>query len=425
MSDDLGAPGAAPRALLLGAGLVLLAAALLYNELVLAPLAREAFTPLTRSKIRAVELGFGLAGAVLIVLSEGVRRSRRLAGWLSGRVPSIGLLVLAGLLPILLLDFGLRPFVDPKTSVFVEDPELGWRMRPDAVGEWGGVEVRVNRRGLRGPAVEDRKPPGVRRLLFLGDSVTFGFGVAEVDEVFPSRVGRSLEEALGKSVEVVNAGVGGYSPWQELAFLEREGLRYAPDLVVIGFVLNDVTEKLALVRYGGSERGWQLARTARSRLDHWLSRSALATAAREGFAVLRFGRDVRLGAQAAEMGAVRRLVTDPASFERAWRITLDNVRRIVLNARERGIPSLLVIFPYAFQLEAPGELSGPQRRLVGFANGLGVPAVDLLPTLAALGAEAAFLDGSHLSVEGHARVGEVIADRILEESLFGKARSGE
>jgi len=425
MSDDLGAPGAAPRALLLGAGLVLLAAALLYNEHVLAPLAREAFTPLTRSKIRAVELGFGLAGAVLIVLSEGVRRSRRLAGWLSGRLPSIGLLVLAGLLPILLLDFGLRPFVDPKTSVFVEDPELGWRMRPDAVGEWGGVEVRVNRRGLRGPAVEDRKPPGVRRLLFLGDSVTFGFGVAEVDEVFPSRVGRSLEEALGKNVEVVNAGVGGYSPWQELAFLEREGLRYAPDLVVIGFVLNDVTEKLALVRYGGSERGWQLARTARSRLDHWLSRSALATAARESFAVLRFGRDVRLGAQAAEMGAVRRLVTDPASFERAWRITLDNVRRIVLSARERGIPSLLVIFPYAFQLEAPGELSGPQRRLVGFANGLGVLAVDLLPTLAALGAEAAFLDGSHLSVEGHSRVAEVIADRILEGSLFGEVRSGE
>jgi lysophospholipase L1-like esterase len=425
MSEDAGVSGGAPRALLLGAGLVLLVAAVLYNELLLAPLARESFTPLTRSKIRSVELGFALAGALLIVLSEGVRRSRRLAGWLSGRIVSRLLLVLASLLPIALLDFGLRPFVEPRTSIFVEDRELGWRMQPGAEGEWGGVDVRINERGLRGPRVAERRAPGSRRLLFLGDSVTFGFGIAEVERVYPALVGRFLEESLGAPVEVVNAGVGGYSPWQELAFLQREGLAYAPDLVVIGFVLNDVTEKLALVRYGGTERGWQLARTARNRLDRWLSRSALATVAREGAAVLRFGRDVRLGAQAAETAAVRRLVADPGSFDRAWRITLDSVRRIVLAARERGVPSLLVIFPFAFQLDAPEPRSAPQRRLVEFARGLGVPVLDLLPILAEQGAEVAFLDASHLSPEGHVRAAQAIADRIRDGGLLGGVRDAE
>ena len=413
MTAEAGARGATPRALLLAAGLGLLAAALLYNELLLAPLARDAFTPLTRSKIRAVELGFGVAGALLLIASEGVRRWPAAARWLAGRLPSTLLLLLLGLLPILVVDFGLRPFVAAKTTIFVEDRELGWRMKPGAAGEWGGIWVRVNERGLRGPSVADARRRGVRRVLFLGDSVTFGFGIEENADVFPFQVGRTLEQALGVEVEIVNAGVGGYSPWQQLAFLRREGLAYEPDLIVLGFVLNDVTEKLSLIRYGGTAQGWQLARTARGTVERWLSKSALATVAREGAAVLRFGRDVRLGAQAVETAAVRRLVGEPGSFAQAWRLTLDSVERIAELAGQRDIPTLLVLFPYAFQLESPGEPALPQRRLVAFGRTRAIPTLDLLPALAQAGAAVAFLDPSHLSKEGHARAASVIADRIL------------
>jgi lysophospholipase L1-like esterase len=324
------------------------------------------------------------------------------------------MLVLTGLLPIALVDCGLRPFVSPKTTLFTPDRELGWRMRPGAEGEWGGVRVRVNERGLRGPLVPLERSPGTHRLLFLGDSVTFGFGIERTEEVFPFRVGRDLERELAAPVEVVNAGVGGWSPWQELAFLEREGLDYRPDGVVIGFVLNDVTEKLALVRYGGTHEGWQLARTARGTLDRWLSMSALATLAREGAALLRFGSDVRLGAQAVETADVRRLVLEPESFPRAWRITLESVGRIAERARRRDVPCLLVIFPYAFQLEDPERTSAPQRRLLAFAGERELPALDLLPLLAEQGRDA-FLDPSHLSPAGHARAARAIAERILAE----------
>lgn len=62
-------------------------------------------------------------------------------------------------------------------------------------------------------------------------------------------------------VETINASVSGYSPWQQAIYLQNEGLRYAPDVVVVAFVLNDATEKFELLRFGGAWEGWQLSRS--------------------------------------------------------------------------------------------------------------------------------------------------------------------
>jgi lysophospholipase L1-like esterase len=421
------------RALLLGVACVLLGSALLYNELFLSPLARHVtggFSELTLEKIRRTQLGFGLAGLLLLGASHAVRRSDRLRRVLSGagRAPEVLLLLLVGVLPVVLVDLALRPFVVPKTTLFVEDRELGWRMKPDTVAEWGEVRVATNARGLRGPDVAYAKPPGVRRVLFLGDSVTFGFGVARTEDVFPFRVGRELEGSLGAPVEVVNAGVGGYSPWQERIYLDREGLRYAPDLLVVGFVLNDVAEKFALVRYGGTERAWQLVQTANGWLDRWLSGSALVTVVRDGAAVLRFGRDVQLGAAAEEMAAVRHMTETPPemkrAIERAWQITLGNLSAIFDTARQRDIPALLVVFPYAFQLE-PGADVDAQERLRGFAEQRGLPFLDLLPPFRAEPDPAGLMiDDSHLSPAGHALAAREIVARVRSGALL-PAAAGE
>lgn len=415
-------PGAV-RALLLGAAAVLLVAALLYNEFTLAPIAREAFAPLTREKVRGVQLGFAVAGLLLLAASEAVRRSSRLARWLSGRAAEVALLLLVGLLPFAILDFGLRPFLVPKTSLFVEDSELGWRMKPHAEGEWGEVRVATNARGLRGPDVAYPKPPGVVRVLFLGDSVTFGYGIERTEDVFPFRAGRQWASALAAEVEIVDAAVGGYSPWQERIFLQREGVRYAPDLLVVGFVLNDVTEKLTLVRFGGSGRGWQLAQTAQSALDRWLSASALATWLREGFSVLRFGSDVRLGAVAEETLAVRQVSEEMEQvIEAAWGITLENLSGILDVASARRIPALIVVFPYAFQLDGDPADQTAQRRLERFASERGAPLLDLLPHfLRDEDPARLMLDDSHLSVEGHALAAGLIAEYALERGLLGPA----
>jgi hypothetical protein len=409
----------AVRALLLGAGVILLAAALLYNEIVLGALAGREFTALVRGKIRGVEAGFALVGLGLVALSEVVRRvpaARRAA---SQRAVAPLLLALTSVaLPLGLIDFGLRPFLEPKTTLFIEDPQLGWRLAPGAAGEWGGVWVEVNAQGLRGPEVTDAAPAGAIRILHLGDSVAFGYGLERWQDAPPFAAGAALERITGRTVETVDAAVGGWSPWQEHLYLVAEGFAFAPDLVVVHFVLNDVTEKLALTRFGGAERGWQLARSARSSVDRWLSGSALWSVLRGGYARYRFGPDVADGARAAEEARVRWLVREPADpvVVRGWRIATASLEKIAAACRERSVPLALVVHPYAFQLEAPRQSDGPQRALRRFADRQGVPLLDLLPVLA--GCDDCFLDASHLSASGSHRAGEALARFLLARELL-------
>jgi lysophospholipase L1-like esterase len=416
------------RALLLGTGFLFLVAALLYDPRLFAPLAPEGFAPLTLEKLRGVRVGFVVAGGVLLALAELARRTPALGSALSRRGVASALLALCGLgVPLALLDFGLRPFVEPKTTIYTRDRELGWRLAPGAEDEYGGARVRINARGLRGPELEPAKPPGSLRMLWLGDSVTFGYGVEPVEATFPYRVAAQLAPRLRRPLETLAAGVGGYAPWQERIWLEREGWHYAPDLVVVGFVLNDLTEPLSLVRYGGQGEGWQLARSARGALDRWLSASALVTFLREGIARVRFGRDVRLGAEALEAFDVRRLVADPgaALWERSWRITESSLAGIFASARQRGVPAVLVIFPYAFQLEAPEQMAAVQRRVAAIAQAAGVPVLDLLPALAARKQTALFLDASHISPAGHAAVAEEISEFLEQQALLPPAPAAQ
>src|SRR5258705_3086210 len=120
----------------------------------------------------------------------------------------------------------------------IYDPELGWRLAPsrETVFKVAHFTVRVshNADGLRDRPYPREREPGRRRVLVLGDSFVWCWGV-EQERCFTER----LEAALGDT-DVINAGVPGYSTAQELLFYEREGRRYRPDLVLLVFVPNDV-----------------------------------------------------------------------------------------------------------------------------------------------------------------------------------------
>ncbi len=104
------------------------------------------------------------------------------------------------------------------------------------------VTYSINSLGLRGPETTVEKPPGSRRILFLGDSYTFGIFCAD-DEVYP----RALERLYARQtpqVEVLNAGYAdGWSPDDHYAWLLKRGLSFRPDLVVYGFFIgNDIDD---------------------------------------------------------------------------------------------------------------------------------------------------------------------------------------
>jgi lysophospholipase L1-like esterase len=123
-----------------------------------------------------------------------------------------------------------------------QNESIDWEARKQAVAPvYRGVTWEVNEAGFRGPMIPAQKPSGTIRLLFLGSSITFGWGVATRD-AFPEKVREGLEEASpGRAFEAINAGVPGYSSYQGLRCLEEILPRYRPDVVVAEFGINDGT----------------------------------------------------------------------------------------------------------------------------------------------------------------------------------------
>ena len=108
-----------------------------------------------------------------------------------------------------------------------------WHTSPD--GSW---EFRINAQGFRDDHdYVHAKSPGTLRILVLGDSHTEGFEVTQ-EATFPEVAERYLR-LRGVRAEVLNTGISGLGTAEQLAFLEAEGVRYHPDVIVLGFFAND------------------------------------------------------------------------------------------------------------------------------------------------------------------------------------------
>lgn len=271
-------------------------------------------------------------------------------------------------------------FIPPqnyRTMVFQPDRDLGWRHRPGATGNWFGA-VTINKQGLRGPAVPYEKAPGEFRVLFLGDSITFCQGVP-YDEGFVMRLQKKLQDDMpDRKVTTVNAGVSGYSPWQELRWLQREGYKYKPDLIIQGFCLNDVTSKYGLLRFGGTDEAYEVKQAA-SELE-W---SGLYRLFREIRISWLLGGDRKAGARQAATLEVQSLFDNDGSprVQKAWQETLANMDKIVARAEADNVPLVIAVFPFLLQLPDTAPPARPQQRLTTYAEKKHVTLCDVLPTM--------------------------------------------
>ena len=122
--------------------------------------------------------------------------------------------------------------VNPERAIFWKyHPLLGWHHDPGQHGIFESSEFRIkvciNQKGLRDRDYSYERTPGKKRILVLGDSFVWGFGV-EQNQIFTEQL-----ENLLTNVEVINAGVSGYSTDQELLWFKSEGVKYSPDLVIL------------------------------------------------------------------------------------------------------------------------------------------------------------------------------------------------
>jgi len=118
-----------------------------------------------------------------------------------------------------------------------------WTLRPDAaitqIERSGDVTYVINHEGYRGPLPDNAKVG--KRIVFLGDSVTFGLGVDEKD-TYARRLEALLHPAVA-SVEVANLALFAYGPYEYLSTWRRLGRLLAPDLVVVQLYMNDFGAK--------------------------------------------------------------------------------------------------------------------------------------------------------------------------------------
>jgi len=175
------------------------------------------------------------------------------------------------------------PETAPPPRGLIADELLGWGLPAGAEFMWQGRRVTTNSLGLRG----QEPTPGaeVDRILAVGDSSVFGFGLAD-EQTFPAQL-EGLLAAVGP-IEVVNGGVPGYTCPQSAAQVERLRASAEPDVLVIYNQHSDVrvAEERDLL-YTPAHLG-PLADWGTGRLVGYLALRARTAAARPGTHVARY-----------------------------------------------------------------------------------------------------------------------------------------
>jgi lysophospholipase L1-like esterase len=290
-------------------------------------------------------------------------------------------------------------------------PQLFWRQRSCVEGTfWGTPGVRTNELGLReGPVdLTDR-----RNVLVIGDSVVWGSKVRE-GERFSDRAALVLRQRPGfRDVQVVNAGVIGYSSFQALEYLRDEGMSLVrPSVVVVCVGVNDnwVSEMTDRERYQRNTSALSRLRGVlmKSDLFAFLSRYALEAAAwlrtgenPEGFSVFLGGK----------LGVARVLRNSPEE-------AVAHIRKMGELVEAGGAEVVMVVqhtgdgCPSNWSQDAFVAARGGFRRLAE-AEGWHVieiawledPPFEMLPS-------AYLLDFCHPSPEAHAIIGRWVADAV-------------
>lgn len=134
------------------------------------------------------------------------------------------------------------PDMAPNCYAATDDAVLAYGLQPNWSGTAYGAPVSVSSAGHRGDDVPVPRTTGRTRILVLGDSVAFGYGVSD-REAFPAVLERLLSDA-GQDVEVINGAVTGYNAVQSIRLYETRLSTWKPDIVLLCIVGNDSDDAL-------------------------------------------------------------------------------------------------------------------------------------------------------------------------------------
>lgn len=143
----------------------------------------------------------------------------------------LALLLASIIITLLVLEVALRLVGVGGMVVYTPDPDYGYLMTPTQRVYAYGHPVCINSFGFRGPEVQVPKPRDSTRIVFIGDSVTYGGGRVSEEELF-CRIVASLARRDGRNVNTVNLSAPGWSPQNWWRYINKHGLHDA-DVVVL------------------------------------------------------------------------------------------------------------------------------------------------------------------------------------------------
>jgi hypothetical protein len=355
-------------------------------------------------------------------------------------IKKIGLLLGSLVLTLLILEIALRLFPMPLSDRFFQPyPNFGWFHIPGRQGWQATPEYRVwitiNQQGLRDSEHSYEKPTGSYRILLLGDSFVEGLQVP-LEDTF----GKQLEAALnassrdGTRYEVINGGVSRFGTDNELLFYQFEGRRYQPDLVLLLFYHNDVTDNTAVayfeldngaVQTVESRPGNKSKNADRVRCWLWDHFQIYRLARVGGQAIASLSGD-RPNTPPHRSKALYQAETTP-ELEYSWELTIAlmaEINREVLADSARfaviGISDIAALQPTTQGAELDWER--PNHELGERLTGSGIFYIDLLPAFQAHYAqtgEKLFWPGDkHWNAAGHRLAAETVYDEIVQDGVI-------
>ena len=311
------------------------------------------------------------------------------------------------------------------------DPETG-------VGYTMGHPFSYNKWGMREVEFPVKKPEGQIRILALGDSITFGYGLPYEmawPKLLESRLAETYED---KNIFCINTAGVGATTHQQMDFYKKLGRQFGASVVIVGFTTNDVRLKHVMRDVKEVGLGGTISKSVKWRYQ--LRRSYLFSlidlAFTEGvkrYVLPAFGKDW--------ISAYPYLLSSlgATSFsEQAWKDTLDSVKLLKEMTDEDGVKLVIAAFPYQFQIsddprDNPYKVDkdqftiDPINKLKKFSEKEGIYFVDLQAPFTDLRAEMLeekrewnplFVDFAHPNEMGQKLAASVIFESLAKLDIF-------
>jgi hypothetical protein len=244
--------------------------------------------------------------------------------------------------------------------------------------------TRINHYGMRSDEVSPVRSPGTLRIMFVGDSLTYGTSRVDQSQIFTERLHRDLPSIVHRPVEVLNASASAWAPDNEVSYILSRGI-YQSDIVILVLNDGDVGQPRSTIADVGDDLPQYRPASAIGELySRYISPVILHTA-RHGDAGSRVA--------ANDGSAIRENLAD-----------LDRVEKYVIDAGAR-----LVIVYLPFRGDIPGKDTAPREILRAWTAAHRVVMFNLESAeLPYSSNEITLEDGVHFNAKGHWIIAQAI-----------------